>query len=135
MAFQEIALTIAFWLYFVNAILLICHEIESAYWKEWELFKMKGGITLFIIIHVPLVALILYGMIEFYEATNVGGIFSFILSLGGIFAFSIHTYFIKKGNEEFTLPISKILLYSLLIVSVLQFVFTTIAATVPTVYP
>ena len=135
MAFQEVILIIAFWLYFVNAILLICHEIESAYWKEWELFKMKGGITFFVIIHIPLVALILYGMIEFYQATTAGGIFSFILSLGGIFAFSIHTYFIKKGNEEFTLPISKILLYSILVVSVLQFVFTTIAATVPTVYP
>ena len=93
---------------------------------------MKGGITLFVIIHIPLLALIFYGMIEFYEATIVGAIFSFAISLGGIFAFSIHTYFIKKGNEEFTLPISKILLYSLLIISVLQIIFTIIAITVPT---
>ena len=81
MAFQEIALIIAFWLYFVNAILLICHEIESAYWKEWELFKMKGGITLFVIIHIPLVALILYGLIEFYLTSIIGAIFSFVLSV------------------------------------------------------
>ena len=135
MALQEIALTIAFWLYFANAILLICHEIESAYWKEWELFKMKGGITLFVIIHIPLVALILYGMIEFYEATIVGVIFSFIIALGGTFAFSIHTHFIKKGNEEFTLPISKIILYSLLVISVLQIIFTIIATNVPTFAP
>ena len=135
MVFQEIALTIAFWLYFINAILLICHEIESAYWKEWELFKMKGGITLFIIIHIPLLTLILYGMIEFYLASVIGAIFSFVLSLGGIFAFSIHTYFIKKGNVEFTLPISKILLYSLLVISVLQIIFTILAATVPTLIP
>ncbi|MFW9853036.1 MAG: DUF6713 family protein [Candidatus Thorarchaeota archaeon] len=133
MAFQEIALIIAFWLYFANAILLICHEIESAYWKEWELFKMKGGITLFVIFHIPLLGLIFYGMIEFYLASIIGAIFSFVLSLGGIFAFSIHTYFIKKGNEEFTLPISKILLYGLLVISVLQIIFTILAATVPIV--
>ncbi|MHA1463081.1 MAG: DUF6713 family protein, partial [Candidatus Heimdallarchaeota archaeon] len=30
-----------FWLYMVNAVLLILHEIDSAYWKEWELFKMR----------------------------------------------------------------------------------------------
>ena len=29
-----------FWLYLVNAVLLITHEIDSAYWKEWELFKL-----------------------------------------------------------------------------------------------
>ncbi|MCK4852588.1 MAG: outer membrane lipoprotein-sorting protein, partial [Candidatus Omnitrophica bacterium] len=29
----------------VNSILLINHEIDSAYWNEWKLFKMKGGIT------------------------------------------------------------------------------------------
>ena len=24
-----------FWLYLVNAVILIVHEIDSAYWKEW----------------------------------------------------------------------------------------------------
>jgi hypothetical protein len=27
---------ILFWLYLVNAILLINHEIDSAFWKEWD---------------------------------------------------------------------------------------------------
>jgi len=31
------------WLYLANAVLLINHEIDSAYWKEWELFKLPGG--------------------------------------------------------------------------------------------
>ena len=30
------------WLYLTNAVLLINHEIDSAYWKEWELFKLPG---------------------------------------------------------------------------------------------
>jgi hypothetical protein len=29
-----------FWLYLTNAVLLINHEIDSAYWKEWEIFKL-----------------------------------------------------------------------------------------------
>jgi hypothetical protein len=28
-----------FWLYLVNSVLLINHEIDSAYWKEWDLFR------------------------------------------------------------------------------------------------
>jgi hypothetical protein len=28
-----------FWLYLVNSVLLINHEIDSAYWKEWDLFN------------------------------------------------------------------------------------------------
>lgn len=28
----------AAWLYLANATVLITHEIDSAYWHEWELF-------------------------------------------------------------------------------------------------
>ena len=31
---------ILFWLYLVNSVLLINHEIESAYWHEWKLTDM-----------------------------------------------------------------------------------------------
>ena len=30
-------------LYVVNATLLICHQIDSAYWREWELLRVPGG--------------------------------------------------------------------------------------------
>ena len=29
--------------YFVNSVLLIVHEIDSAYWEEWNLFRLPGG--------------------------------------------------------------------------------------------
>jgi hypothetical protein len=84
-----------FWLYLVNAVLLINHEIDSAYWKEWELFKIPGGITGFLVIHFPLLFLVLYGLILVYKQSDVGLIFSLLLSFGGLFAFGIHMFFIK----------------------------------------
>ena len=42
------------WLYLTNAVLLINHEIDSAYWKEWELFRLPGGIAGFLLLHSPL---------------------------------------------------------------------------------
>jgi hypothetical protein len=115
---------ILLWLYMVNAVLLINHEIDSAYWKEWDLFKLPGGITGFLIIHFPLVFLVLYGLILVFKQSYAGLIFSLILSFAGIFAFFIHMFFIKKGRSEFKVPISIFILVATLIVSLIQAVFT-----------
>jgi len=111
---------ILFWLYLANAILLIDHEIDSAYWKEWNLFRLPGGIAGFLLIHVPLLFVVLYGLVEVAERTFAGLVFSLVLCAGGIFAFCIHTYFLKRGRAEFDAPASKLILASTLVVSVAQ---------------
>jgi len=116
-----------FWIYAINAMFLILHEIESAYWKEWELFKIGGGITGFVALHIPIIALIFLGLVTVYDPSRMGMIISLILCAGGLFAFSIHTYFLRKGKEEFTLPISKILLYVILMLSITQLVLTILS--------
>jgi hypothetical protein len=113
-----------FWLYLVNSVLLINHEIDSAYWNEWKLFHLRGGITVFLIIHFPLLFIILYGLVEVYKQSFTGLVLSVILSAGGIFAFSIHSYFIRKGNPEFSLPLSRLILTATLMVSLAQMAAT-----------
>ena len=113
-----------FWLYLINSVLLINHEIDSAYWNEWKLFRLRGGITLFLIIHFPLLFIILYGLVEVYKQSFTGLVLSVILSAGGIFAFSIHSYFIRKGNPEFSLLISRLILITTLMVSLAQMAVT-----------
>ena len=113
-----------FWIYLINAVLLINHEIDSAYWKEWDLFGLPGGLTGFLVIHLPLVFLVLYGMILVFQHSFAGLIFSLALSLAGIFAFAIHVFFIKKGREEFKVPISMVILIATFVVSILQAITT-----------
>ena len=113
-----------FWIYLVNSILLIDHEIDSAYWKEWDLFKLRGGIAGFLLLHLPLLFLILYGLVQVFQQTLAGLILSLILSAGGIFAFTIHTIFIRKGRHEFKAPVSLLLLAATLIVSIVQLIIT-----------
>lgn len=113
-----------FWIYLVNSVLLINHEIDSAYWKEWDLFKLPGGINGFLILHFPLIVFILYGLILVFQHTFAGLIFSLILSFAGIFAFTIHMVFIKKGRNEFKTPISLFILIATLLVSITQLVIT-----------
>jgi len=111
---------VLFWLYLTNAVLLITHEIDSAYWKEWELFKLPGGSAGFVLLHLPLVFLILWGLVLVFQRSFAGLVLSIILSLGGIFAFTIHTIFIKKGRDEFKVPVSLSLLTATLFVSLVQ---------------
>jgi hypothetical protein len=113
-----------FWVYLFNAVLLIIHEMDSTYWQEWEMFHLPGGLTGFLVLHVPLLALLLYGLILVWERTPAGLILSLVLSLAGLFAFGIHTYFIGKGRDEFKLPVSVVILVAILLVSLLQAALT-----------
>lgn len=115
-----------FLLYIINSIFLINHEIDSAYWHEWNLFNIKGGITAFLVLHFPLLFFVLYGLIEVHNQTHAGLIFSLILSAIGIFAFTIHMIFIKKGYKEFRTPISIFILICILLISLPQLIITII---------
>lgn len=111
---------IIFWLYLLNATLLIVHEIDSAYWKEWDLFGMKGGAGGFVLLHLPLVGVVLYGLVEASMMSLAGLVLSLVLAAGGIFAFVIHTYFIRKGRPEFNTAASLFILYATLLASLAQ---------------
>jgi hypothetical protein len=119
--------TFLFWLYLTNLTLLILHEMDSAYWKEWELFRLPGGIGGFLLIHLPLWVIALYGLILLREGSVVGLVLSLVLSLAGLFAFGIHTWFIHKGRPEFRLPVSRGILWALLLVSPAQAILTIMA--------
>lgn len=114
------------WLYLLNGTLLINHEMDSAYWHEWKLFKLPGQITGFLLLHIPIFFFILAATVWVYQQTPAGLAASAILSLGGIFAFSIHTYFIKKGHPEFNTPVSQGILIATLLVSSAQAIVTII---------
>jgi Family of unknown function (DUF6713) len=117
-------LTVVFWLYLVNSILLINHEIDSAYWKEWELFNIPGGIGGFLIFHFPVLFIFLYGLVLIGQGTMAGLIISLLLSITGIGAFFIHNYFFSKGHQQFKTPMSIGILISTLCVSLVQLPLT-----------
>jgi len=111
---------VVLWLYIINSAILINHEIDSAFWHEWELFGMKGGVEGFLIIHLPLWAGLLYGLVALSRHQHAGLVFSCVVSAVGIFAFCIHTYFLRKGRPEFNTVFSKAHLVGTLAVSVVQ---------------
>lgn len=118
--------SLLFWVYLTNAVILIVHEIDSAYWQEWKLINPndKDGINGFLILHIPMIFAILLGLVLVYEDKFAGLIISLILSAGGLFAFLFHFYHLRKGRPEFNTIISKGMIISTLIISVFQIILT-----------
>lgn len=107
-------------LYLLNAALLMTHEIDSAYWQEWNLFGIPGGIQVFLVLNFVLVLLVLFGLQQLLQGKRAGYIFSLLLAAAGVFAFSIHSFFLLMGHPEFRLPISLVILGVTLLVSLIQ---------------
>ncbi len=97
-------------MYIFNATLLLLHEIESAYENEWKMFKLPGGITGFLLLHIPIIIIIFYGLIEIEKNSTLGLISGIILGIGGLFPFIMHKL-IFKTNKQFNLPISNAIIY------------------------
>lgn len=97
--------------YILNGMLLLLHEIESAYEKEWEILKLPGKITGFIILHIPIILVIFYGLLEIDKQTKVGLIIGIITGIGGLIPFVVHKIAVRT-KENFDKLISNILIFS-----------------------
>lgn len=108
------------WIYLINTTLLITHEIDSAYWKEWELLGFKGGVSFFMLIHIPIVFLALTGLLLITRYESIGLIFAGAVSAAGVIVFIIHMIHIFQGKQEFRTPVSLGILISTFVISLLD---------------
>ncbi len=107
-------------LYLVNAALLVVHEIDSAYWREWELFGVPGGLQGFLVLNLALVIVVLCGLRALSRGRKSGTAVSWLLVGGGLFAVVAHGFFLAGGHQEFRTPVSLALLAGTLVLSVAQ---------------
>lgn len=107
-------------LYLLNSTVLITHEIDSAYWHEWMLFHLPGGIQFFLLLHLPLLLVVLYGYREVSHHGRFSRYASLILACLGLIAVVLHGSFIALGNPSFTFPVSLVLLGATLLLSLMQ---------------
>jgi len=111
-------------LYALNFGLLFTHEIDSAYWQEWNLFCLPGGVQFFLLVNFGLFVIAILGYSQLLRSKQSGYWFSLLLALAGVFAFTFHSYFILSGHSEFTLLGSELLLGIILLVSFTQAILT-----------
>ena len=107
-------------LFFANAIVLLAHQIDAAFWREWTLFGLPGGIQFFVLLNLPIIALVLYGQRALALEHTSGKVFSWALAASGLFAFVFHGLHLLQGDEAFRLPFSLALLGATFLLSLAQ---------------
>jgi hypothetical protein len=107
-------------LYLANAAFLIAHEVDSAYWHEWDLFGLGGGIGVFVLLHIPLAAAVLWGFGALRAGTRAGLWMSAALAAAGLSAGAIHGALLLSGGREFRTPVSIAVIAATALLSLLQ---------------
>ena len=95
--------------------LLIFHQIDAAYWKEWEMFNLPGGVQGFLLFNIILIPIVLLGYKSVIVNDPTARKYSYFCSGLGILTFAIHLAFMVLDYAQFTLPLSMIIIVSCLI--------------------
>lgn len=98
-------------IYILNATLLLLHEIESAYEKEWEILRLPGRISGFVLMHVPIILLFFYGLLALQAGTRAGMLIALVCGLGGMVPVLVHKVFVRRP-DRFNRPLSDVLIYA-----------------------
>jgi hypothetical protein len=110
------------WLFLVNATVLVTHQIDAAYWHEWELFFIPGGNQINLLLNIPIIALVMYSHSRVISNIHTGLAFYKLLAALGFLTVGIHSFFFLIGSESFRQPMSVALLVATLVLSVWQLV-------------
>ncbi|WP_128141779.1 DUF6713 family protein [Janthinobacterium lividum] len=92
--------------YFWTMLFLILHQIDAAYWKEWEMFHLPGGVQGFLVFNLAAIALVLAGYRHVLLATARATLYACVCAALGVGTFLIHAGFALAGLEQFHLPLS-----------------------------
>jgi hypothetical protein len=92
--------------YFATMLALIVHQIDAAYWNEWEMFAVPGGIQGFLVFNGCAVGAILWGYRSVLLQRRAAKMWSKACAVLGLGTFIIHAAFALAGRHEFALPLS-----------------------------
>jgi hypothetical protein len=107
-------------LFFANTTVLISHQIDAAYWKEWNMFNLPGGIQVFVLLNIPILFAVLMGYRSVLFAYKSALVYTLLLAGSGLFASVFHGFHLANDDERFNTPVSIVLLFFTFIISVAQ---------------
>ena len=113
----------------LNLALVMAHQADAAYWKEWEMFGLPGGIQLFTLFNLVAFMLLLWLFSAVISRQRNGLRGSFLIAgLSGV-VLPIHAAFAFAGFTEFHLPVSIAVIVGTFVVSIWQAILTWRART------
>ncbi len=111
-------------IYVLTLTLLVTHQIDAAYWHEWEMFLLPGGIQFFDLFNLGIIPILLIGYKAVILRTSRGYYYSWLLAGLGILTALIHSGFYLHGYRQFTLLVSALIIVLCAVSGIIQMILT-----------
>ena len=92
--------------YTATLLSLIVHQIDAAYWHEWDMFHVPGSIQGFLLFNALAVGLLLHGYRQVILGTPQARRYAQLCGGIGVLTALLHAGFAAVGNQQFGLPLS-----------------------------
>lgn len=108
----------------LNLALLVTHQIDAAYWHEWDMFSLPGGIQLFNILNLGIFLLLLGLAVPVIRRHPAGFSCSLAIAAACSLVLPIHAGFALAGYSQFNVPVSVAVIVASWPLAVLQMLMT-----------
>jgi hypothetical protein len=110
----------AAWLYVMNVALLTTHQADAAYWHEWDVFGVPGGLPFFLAFNVGAVLVLAAGLVRVAEGALSARGAALLCASVGLFTVALHALFLHVDRTAFWAPASLLVLLLILATSLAQ---------------
>ena len=109
-------------LYVLQAALLATHQVDAAYWREWDVFGVPGGLPFFLFFN--LLAMLWLGVGLVCVASNGRRARASVIACAGtgLLTCAIHAVFLWRDSVAFWAPASLLVLCAIFATAVAQLV-------------
>lgn len=107
-------------LYVGNIALLTTHQADAAYWHEWDVFGVPGGISFFLAFNFGAVALVAAGLVRVAEGAPSARRTAVLCAALGLVTVALHAVFLWLDRTAFWTPSSMGVLLGVVVLSIAQ---------------
>jgi len=108
------------WLHVANLAFLATHQADAAYWQEWRVFGVPGGLPFFLLFNLGAVALLAGGLVHVAQGTRHARRFALLCAGTGLLTVGLHAFFLTRDTTAFATPASLGVLAAILVLSLVQ---------------
>lgn len=117
--------------FIANATVLCTHQIDAAFWHEWEMFHLPGGNQLNLVLNLPIIASVFVAFWHVVARSGHARRAHVYLVFLGFLTLSLHSMFFGLGYLQFSQPASLALLFATGVLSTLQLIWTLAKTNTP----
>jgi hypothetical protein len=107
-------------LYVLQLTLLATHQVDAAYWHEWDVFGVPGGITFFLVFNVAAMLVLGQGLVFVASGSPHRSTAVLVCAATGLVTCALHAVFLARDPVAFWAPASLAILGAILVTALAQ---------------